>query len=287
MNKAQTLLLSIIVCNALYAKENESHTHTGDNNIKINYEVLDFSNSKKKEDGKRYGVELDHEGENKHIQFYYESTNTDTTNIIPKDLEVDKYILKYQYKMTSKNRITLLYSHIKDNIMKETDGGNIYGVGYNINNLYLTQYFSDYSNFDVYQTDLKYNIKYKFDIFKLKTTFIGKYIHLKDKDSNNFSKKAKEDYLTTGIKFHTHYNGYHLGAGAFFGDRIFAVMKDGLQVQHHAMEFKESYMIGVGHSLGKNISTHLRYSYHKAKEVPINNDNVKVKNISLDFVYKF
>lgn len=287
MNKINTLLLSTILCTTLSAKEEESHSHIGDNNIKINYETLDFSNSKKKEDGNRYGVELDHEDENQHIQFYYENIKTNTTNIVPEDLDVNKYTFKYQYKITSEDKIILLYAHIEDNIMKETDGGDIYGVGYNINDFYITQYFSDYSNFDVYQTDLKYNIKYKFETFGFKTTFIGKYIHLKDKDSNNFSRKAKTEYFTAGIKFHTHYNGYHLGAGAYFGDRMFAVMKDGFQVQHHAMEFKESYMVGVGHSLGKNMIAHLRYSYHKAKEVPINNDNVKVENISLDFTYKF
>jgi predicted porin len=46
-------------------------------------------------------------------------------------------------------------------------------------------------------------------------------------------------------------------------------------------------MIGIGHELGKNMATHLRYGYHKAKEVPMDNDNVKVNNVSLDLVYKF
>ena len=46
-------------------------------------------------------------------------------------------------------------------------------------------------------------------------------------------------------------------------------------------------MVGVGHQLDDNMVAHLRYGYHKAKEVPINNDNVKVKNLSLDFVYRF
>ena len=64
-------------------------------------------------------------------------------------------------------------------------------------------------------------------------------------------------------------------------------MKEGFKVQHHAMEFKESYMVGVGHSFNKDMVAHLRYGYHKAKEVPMNNDNVKVNNLSLDMVYKF
>jgi hypothetical protein len=283
MKKINTLLLTTLLCATLSAKEEEQHEHDGSNNIKINYETLEFDNSKKKEDGQRYGVEIDHEDEHHHFQLYYEKTQTNTTKIIPKDLDVKKYTVKYQYKLTPKERVTLSYAKIDDNIMKETDGGNIYGVGYSKGGLGATQYLSDYPHFDVYQTDLKYGFKTQ----GVKTTLIGKYIHLKDKNSNNFSQKAKSDYFTGGIKFHTHHNGFHLGAGAYVGKRIFAVMKEGFKVQHHAMEFKESYMVGVGHALGKDMTAHLRYGYHKAKEVPINNDDVEVQNISLDVVYKF
>ena len=279
-------MLIIAISSLTVAKEAEYHTHI-DNNIKINYSFLDFTNSKKKEDGVRYGVELDHQDKKHHYQIYYENTKTNTTKLIPKDLDVNKYTLKYQYKFTPKNKISISYIQIDDNLMKETDNGHIYGVGYIYNDFEMVQYLSDYKNFDVYQSDIKYSIRSKFDDFTLKSTLIGKYIHLKDRDSNSFSKNAKSDYFTVGIKLHTHYQGYHLGAGAYVGKRAFAVMKDGFMVQHHAMEFKESYMVGVGHSLGDNMVAHLRYGYHKAKEIPINNDNVRVDNISFDIVYKF
>jgi len=58
-------------------------------------------------------------------------------------------------------------------------------------------------------------------------------------------------------------------------------------IVYHAMEFKESYMLGVGHALGENLSAHICYGYHKAKEVSMDNDNVIVHNISVDMVYKF
>jgi len=283
MKKINTILFATLLCSSLYAKEEEQHEHDGNNNIKINYETLDFTNSKKKEDGQRYGLEIDHEDKQHHLQFYYEKTNTNTSKIIPKDLDVHKYTLKYQYKLNPKERLTFLYATIDDNIMKETNGGNIYGIGYSKDSVGTMQYFSDYPHFDVYQSDLKYSFKKK----GIKTTLIGKYIHLKDKNSNNFSKKSKRDYFTGGLKIHTHYKGFHLGAGAYLGKRMFAVMKEGFKVQHHAMEFKESYLVGVGHLLGENMVVHLRYGYHKAKEVPINNDNVKVKNLSFDMVYKF
>jgi hypothetical protein len=283
MKRLNTILLATLLCTTLSAKEEEQHDHDGSNNIKINYETLDFSNSLKKEDGERYGVEIDHEDKHHHFQLYYEKTKTNTTKIVPKDLDVNKYTLKYQYKLSPKERLSFSYAEIDDNIMTETDGGHIYGVGYSKNGLGLTQYLSDYPHFDVYQSEVKYSFKKE----GIKTTLIGKYIHLQDKNSNNFSKKAKSDYFTGGVKFHTHYHGFHLGAGAYLGERIFAVMKEGFKVQHHAMEFQESYMVGVGHEFGNNMVIHLRYGYHKAKEVPSDNDNVKVSTLSLDMVYNF
>ncbi len=283
MKKINTILLATLLCTTLFAKEEEQHDHEGNNNIKINYERLDFSHSKKKKDGKRYGVEVDHEDRYQHIQLYYENTKTRTTKIVPKDLDVNKYTLKYQYKLTPKERMSFSFMQIDDNLMNETDGGHIYGVGYSKNGLGLAQYWSDYPHFDVYQSDLKYSFKYQ----ALKTTLIGKYIHLKDKNSNDFSREAKSDYFTAGIKLHAHYNGFHLGGGLYLGQRIFAVMKEGFKVQHHAMEFKESYMLGIGHTLNKDMALHLRYGYHTAKEVSLNNDNVKVQNLSLDVLYKF
>jgi hypothetical protein len=282
MKRIITLFLALY-SSLLLAKEEEQHEHVGNSNIKINYEILDFKHSMKKENGKRIGLEIDHEDSKNHYQLYYEKSKTKTSKLIPKDLDVDKYTLKYQYKLTDKQKFTALYAHIDDNIMKETDGGKIYGLGYQKSTLAFMQYFSDYPHFDVYQSDLKYSIKKS----TIKWTLLGKYIQLKNKNSNNFSKKAKSNYFTLGLKIHTHYHGYHLGASAFVGKRMFAVMKEGFKVQHHAMEFKESYVCGIGHKITKNMVAHLRYGYHKAKEVPINNDNVKVDNISFDMMYKF
>jgi len=85
---------------------------------------------------------------------------------------------------------------------------------------------------------------------------------------------------------HAHYHDYHMGAGAFFGKRVFAVMNDGFKVQHHAMEFKETYMVGFGKHFG-DVDLNLKYVYQKASEIPINNDNVKVQNIILQLEYRF
>jgi len=273
----------VFVSYALHAKENEYHTHEGKSNIKINYELLDFTHSLKKEEGKRYGIELDHENKHHHYQLYYEQTYTNTTNIVPKDLDVKKYTMKYQYKFSVDQKVSLSYTRIDDNLMKETNGGDIYGIGYSQSGFGLTQYISDYPHFNVYQTDIKYTLKSD----AIKWTALGKYIHLANKNSNHFSTQAKTDYFTTGLKVHTHYKGYHLGAGIFVGKRIFAVMKEGFRVQHHAMEFKSSYMCGIGHKITDDIVAHLRYTHHEAKEIPMQHDNVKVDALTFDMVYSF
>ena len=280
MNRLNTMALSLLICTSLLQGVEENGN--GVDTIKLNYETLDFTNSKKKRYGNRYGVEFGHKDKKNSIQAYLEKTKTKTAKIVPKDLDVNKFALKYQYSLNSKDKLILSYATISDNLMKETNGGDIFGLGYSNGEISFIQYLSDYPHFNVHQSDLKYTIK-----GKIKTTLIGKYIHLEDKNSNKFSKNAKTNYFTAGIKLHTHYNKFHFGAGAYFGKRIFAVMRDGFRVQHHAMEFKETYMTGVGYNINKNISTRLRYIYQKAKEAPINNDNVKVQNVSLDFVYKF
>jgi hypothetical protein len=284
--KLNLIVLLTVISTTSYALEEDHHKHVGNTNIKINYGTLDFENSKKKDNGKRYGIELDHQDHKHHYQFYYEETYTDTTKMVNKDLQVKKHTLKYQYNISKKNNLSLSYANIDDNLMKETDGGHIYGLGYRYKTLSLTQYLSDYKNFDVYQSDLKLGFKKKFNNIEFISAVIGKYIHLNDKNSNNFSKKAKNNYFSLGLKAHAHYKGYHFAAGTYLGKRIFSVMNEGLKVQHHAMEFKESYMLGIGKKID-NLLIHLRYAQHKAKEVPINNDNVKVKNIMLEIEYQF
>jgi len=132
------------------------------------------------------------------------------------------------------------------------------------------------------------NITFKkaFGEIKTFTTVMGKYIHLQDKNSNAFSRKAQNNYFTPGLKIHAHYHDYHMGAGAFFGKRAFAVMYNGFKVQHHAMEFNKTYMFGIGKHFG-DLDVSLHYVYQEATELPINNDNVKAKNLILQVAYRF
>jgi hypothetical protein len=278
MKKIQTLMLIGLLSSFSYAE---------DITMKFTYENFNFDNSKKKDNGKRYDTLINYRTDDSLYQFMYEKTDTDTFKPpLTKNLHVNKYYFKYSYEMGNKNMFTVSYANIDDNIMKETDGGHIYGLGYKSGMFGLNQYFSDYTNFNVHQTDLKYTFKKAFGKMKTSATLLGKYIHLQDKNSNGFSANAQEDYFTPGMKIHAHYNDYHIGAGAFFGKRAFAVMNDGFRVQHHAMEFDETYMFGIGKHF-KNVDVNVRYIYQNATELPINNDNVKVKNFTIQFAYRF
>jgi len=258
-----------------------------DINVGLTYQKLDFENSKKKDKGIRKGFDLDILKDDFLYQLSYEKTDTDTFKPpLKKDLEVDKYYFKITKKLNSLDSFSLSFATINDSIMKEADGGKIYGLGYKHKNISFTQYFSNYKNFDVYQSDFKMAFKKSFDEVSSKFILITKYIKLKSKNSNKFSKNAKSNYLTTGLKIHSTYKTYHFGVGAFFGKRVFAVMKNGFKVQHHAMEFEKTYMCGVGKKFAWG-DINLKYIYQKATELPINNKNVKVKNIVSKVTHTF
>lgn len=287
MKYIQLAVIITVLGTYAVAQTQEHHAHEGTTKLKMNYEIMNFTDSKKKEEGKRYGTELDYHSKAHHFQLYVEHTDTQTKPIVPKDLLVNKYSFKYQYKVKKHNTILLSYTKINDNITKEVDAGNIYGLGYKYKALSVMQYISDYKHFNVYQTDVKWGYKSKFDDVLFMGAVVGKYIHLQDRKSNAFSYKAKQDYFTLGLKAHAHYEGWHLGAGVYMGERIFAVMNEGLKVQHHAMSFKRTAMLSVGKEIGDDVLVHLRYVKHYAKEVPAEHNGVEVDILSLEFSYTF
>jgi len=255
--------------------------------VQLTYGHLNFDHSKKKEHGNRYGLKFSYRTEGNLYQAAYEKTDTATFQPpLKQNLHVNKYYLKYTHQLDLKQHFSLSYATIDDNLMHQTDGGDIYGIGYHYAGFGITQYLSDYKHFNSYQTDIHYTYPYTFGALKTKTTLIGKYIYLQDRESNPFSKNAKAHYFTPGIKLHLHYHGYHAGAGAFFGKRIFAVMDNGFKVQHHAMEFNRTYMAGIGKHIGA-FDTMVKYIYQKATEVPIENRGVTVQNIKIELGYHF
>jgi hypothetical protein len=280
------ILFVLLSLSTLVAQTPEHHTHVGSSEITFNYEFLDFKNSKQKENGRRYGLTLDHQDRSNHFQFYAEHTDTKTKPVLPTDLSVNKYALKYQYTLDKRQTLSMTFLHIDDNLADEVDGGKIYGLGYRYRSLSFMQYLSDYRRFEVYQSDIKWGMKKKFFDTEFKAGVIGKYIHLNNKESNSFTSKAEEDYFTLGMKLHMHYEEWHTSVSGYVGDRIFTVMNDGLRVQHHAMEFEKSYMVSLGREFD-DLFLNLIYIKQYAKEVPIENDNVKAQNITINLTYRF
>jgi len=259
--------------------------------ISTYYEDKTFKNSVQKTDSAVYGVGADIHTTKSQYKVTYEHSDTDTIQPpLTKDLKVDKLFLRYAYDINDKFKINLNHIRINDNIA-ETDGGKLYGLGltYKLNKKIITnftQYYSNYDNFNVYQSDLNLIYKFKIDEVSLKLKSITKYINIDKEKTSRFTKNSNDNYLTSGILFHAHYNSYHLGGGAYFGKRVFAIMSEGFKVQHHAMEINRTYALSIGKTIS-NIVLRVQYIYQRAEELPAQNKDVEIKNIRFIANYKF
>jgi hypothetical protein len=281
------ILLPLLVALPLFAIESQT-VHSS----LLGYtQYKKYTNSKQKIDGRVYGIGGDiHYGKNA-LRFAYEDGAATTKKPpLTTDLTNQKLFLRYRYRLTNKlyfhlNYLTVLYDNIAI-----TSGGKGYGGG--VEYLYnkqlsssFTQYFVQYSDFKTYQSDLKLNYKTTLNAVKMQLSLLGKYIKLQDIHQNSFTCNAKNHYTTAGVKIHMHYKSYHFVGGAYFGKRVFAVMNDGFKLQHHAMEFNRTYALGVGKTFNKFIAR-VQYAYNRATELPINNPDVKITNITLMLNYK-
>ncbi len=280
-------LLLLILSASLWATSETVHS-----SIVTYIESKDFDNSVQKEDGKIYGIGADIHLDHSEYRFAYEHGDTNTKQPpLKEDLITDKLFLKYNYNFQNNFKFNLNYINILNDNIAITDGGQTFGAGlsYKIKkniNTNFTQYYTNYDDFNVYQSDFTLDYKMKINDVKVKLTSITKYINLDEKNLNSFTRNAEDDYLTTGLKLHLHYEGYHFGSAVYFGKRVFAVMDDGFKIQHHAMEFDRTYAVGIG----KNISDfvlRLQYIYSRAEELPVENENVKVSNIRVLLNYRF
>jgi hypothetical protein len=281
-------ILTLLLNTILLADITSAVVHSS---VSTYYEDKTFKNSVQKSDSVVYGVGADIHHDKSQYKLTYEHSDVDTKQPpLTKDLKIDKLFLKYAYNINDKFNINLNHIRIQDNIA-ETDGGKIYALGltYKLNkklNTNFTQYYSNYDNFDVYQSDLNIIYKLKLDKVELRLKSVTKYININQEHESSFTKNAKDEYLTSGILFHAHYNSYHLGGGAYFGKRVFAIMSDGFKVQHHSMEIKHTYALGVGKTISDFIFR-IQYIYQEAEELPIENDNVEIRNVRFIANYKF
>jgi len=260
--------------------------------IETYYEHLEFKNSIQKNSSNIFGVGGTLKLDNSTYKLFYEKAKTDTKQPpLKDDLKIEKLYAKYNYKINDKWGVNLNYLNVVDDNIAPTAHGQAYGIGATFNitkplSVNFTQFYTNYDKFNVYQSDLNFNYIFKQDNFKIKLTTLTKLIHLDNKDSNSFSKNAKESYLTQGIKLHSHYKSYHFGMGAYFGKRAFAIMQNGFKIQHHAMEFDRTYAIGFGKTFS-NFVLRTQYAYHRATELPSLNENVTVRNLKVIATYKF
>lgn len=282
------IILLIALSTSLFGEFYES-IHSS---ISTYYEDKSYSNSKQKTSGRTYGVAGDLHYKNSEYKFAYENAKAITVKPpLSKDLEMQKIFLKYAYAFDGGLGVNVNYLSVLDDNIAITDGGKAYGFGATYKfakraSLNFTQFHTDYEDFDVEQSDMKIAFKVKFDSLKLKLGAIAKYIKIDDNNVNAYTKNANSSYLTSGIQAHLNYVSYHLGAGAYFGKRAFAIMDDGFKVQHHAMEFDRTYALGFGKNIDA-LALRFQYIYLRATELPIQNSNVTIRTIRLVATYKF
>jgi len=259
--------------------------------IEFSVSLKDCENSLKKYGGKRYSLFGEKEFGNSTYNFKYIDILENTKKPpMSKDLSVQKFALKYRYKISPNIQIGFTYLNITDNLMP-TDGGEMFGLGLNYKKAKY-KFASDfykviYDDFTVSQIDFSIAKKFRFGKFKVisKSIFIDNYTN---KIFNPKSKveNAKDKYQVFGLIFSKKYKNYFGSIGGFLGDRLFAIMNNGYAVQHHSMEFGSSFAVAVGRNF-KNINLTLKYNQHTSKSLPINNENIKFKMATLSARYFF
>ncbi len=256
------------------------------------FENLNFEHSKQKISGKVYGIGADMHYGVSEVRFAYEYGKTKTKQPpLDDDLRVEKLFFLYKYTMSEQFALNLNYLTVLEDNIAITDGGDVYGAGVSYSptkqwSINFTQYYTNYDDFDVYQSDLRLDYKRKFGVLKTKLTFENFFIGIDEENQNIFTENAKKSYFTSAFKFHAHYESWHFGTAAFFGKRVFAVMNEGFKLQHHAMEFDRTYVVGIGKNIAQAV-VRMQYIYQRATELPSLSENVKVENIRLIFNYKF
>lgn len=272
------IILSATLCTVLLSANSSIYLNSG---------IKDYTNSKTKIDGETNSVGINHKYENTLISLNY--TKDEVNRIYPVKLNIEKYNVNYRYYFDDKLSFKINYIKILDNLAP-TDQGKVYGAG--ITYTYtkglgssFDTYKSDYKDFNVNQYDLSIYKGFKIGDIKSKFIVSTKMIKI-DGDKYGLYSFQDKNYLTTGIKLNSSYNGYIGSIGTFFGKRAFAVLKNGTKVQHHAMAQDKTYMASFGKKF-HNFDLIVSYSYQNGKELPENQDDVDTKVTSLMLKYKF
>jgi hypothetical protein len=279
-------LIPLAITGTLFAQEN---IHSS---LETYIQTMQFTNSVQKEDAMVYGILADIHHERSEYKVAYELGQTNTKQPpLKEDLRTDKLFAKYNHSFENGFEANLNYINILNDNIAITNGGKTFGAGvsYNFNKQFkanITQFLTHYDDFEIAQSDLTLSFKTELNNIHFKLTSLTKYININEKNANTFTKNADENYLTSGVKLHAHYESYHMGVGAYFGKRVFAIMDDGFKIQHHSMEFDCTYALGVGKNIGDYVFR-LQYLYQRATELPVLNENVEISNLRIIANYKF
>ena len=172
------LILLIITSNALMAIE---PIHSS---VSAYYENKSFSSSVQKTDGVVYGIAADIHHNASEYKFAYEYGDTRTKQPpLPDDLHTDKLFLRYAHNLNEKFSINVNHINILNDNLAITDEGKAYGFGlsYKYNKAIatnFTQFYTKYNDFEVYQSDLRVDFKFKVANAKIKLSSISKFIKI-------------------------------------------------------------------------------------------------------------
>ncbi len=258
--------------------------------VSLQYDYFNFTHSKQKDYGNRATLHAKVAGEGKSLQVAYEKTITETYKPpLPENLNVDKLFVRYDQKVFESDRYDLGLIMVRDNLVA-TDGGKIFYGGYlhRFTPLMALEgdfYYGYYDIMKTYQFDVALKLRKKFGDLDTRLNVVVKDIVV-DACSDKFCANAEPNYLTAGLKAKLDYEGYFLHGAGFVGKRVFAVMLEGFGLQHHAMEFDRTYMAGVGKRF-EDVELKLRYTYQRARELPLNNSGVTIDAVSLRVKYLY
>ena len=278
------ILLSTLLSSILLIANSEFST---------TYTYKDYDNSKTKIDGKTIDYRFIHKFTNSELTINYEDSATKRENKVTHKnidtLEIEKISAKYLYKLNELFTLKTSFLNIEDNLAV-TDNGKVYGIGTSINItpseiIKLDTYLSDYDDFNVNQYDLTLIKKFNINNINFSAQLGSKYTNINGEKYGNYTFEDNE-YLLFLAGININYNGYYTGAHYLFGDRLFTVQEDGLKVEHHAIEQKESFVFNLGKKF-KTVDIYTRYTYLKGDELPENRDNVSSNFISVGLKYKF
>ncbi len=282
MKKA--VLLWALLCAGLHA------SGSGDF-VSLQYDYFNFTNSKQKDYGNRGTIHAKIIDDDMSFQIAYAKTITETYQPpMSENLNVDKVFMRFDQKVFTADRYDLGVIAVEDNIVPTDDGKVFYG-GYlhRFTPLIALEgdfYYGYYSIMKTYQFDLALKLHKKFGKLDTKVIVVAKDIVV-DECSDAFCANAEPNYLTGGLKVKLDYDGYFVHGAAFVGKRVFAVMREGFGLQHHAMEFDRTWMVGLGKKFD-DVELKLRYTYQRAIELPMNNSGVvTIDAITLKVKYLF